>query len=97
MSGGSLDYACYKVENAAGSIRSMSQDPLHIAFAAHLDKVAKALHDIEWLFSCDYGKGDEVAAIKEVVSKAEVIELCTAQAELALKNLKEVLDDLPKP
>jgi hypothetical protein len=63
MSGGSLDYVYSRVQDAAMQIRNRSQDPMHIAFVNHLEKVSKALHDIEWVFSCDYGDGDEEKAI----------------------------------
>ena len=33
-------------------------------FAGLLKKVAKALHDIEWVDSCDYSTNDELDAIK---------------------------------
>lgn len=42
--------------------------PQRRAFAAHLELVAKALHDIEWVDSCDYGPGDENAAIMACIS-----------------------------
>jgi len=35
-------------------------------FAKLLRKVAKAMHDIEWVDSSDYGPGSEVAAIDAV-------------------------------
>lgn len=70
MSGGSYDYLCYKIDEAANSIRSRhSGSPLHVAFAAHLDDVAKAMHDIEWVDSCDYAKGGDEESIRSVLGK----------------------------
>ena len=46
MSGGSMDYICYRVEDAA----SMTHDP---EFAELLRDAAKVLHDEEWWMSCD--------------------------------------------
>lgn len=46
MSGGSMDYACFNVEDAA----SMTEDP---EFAELLRDAAKVLHDEEWWKSCD--------------------------------------------
>lgn len=59
MSGGSMDYLCHKVEDAEFDLTT----PLRVRFAAHLKLVAKALHDIEWVDSADYGPGDEDEAI----------------------------------
>lgn len=63
MSGGSYDYACFKVENMAESLRHTNEDPRRAAFKKLLTLVADAMHDIEWVDSCDYGKGDDHAAI----------------------------------
>lgn len=49
MSGGSMDYVCYKVGDAA----SMTHDP---EFAELLRDAAKVLHDEEWWMSCDMSK-----------------------------------------
>lgn len=63
MSGGSMYYLYRKVEDA-----EFEQDtPERKRFAEHLQKVAKALHDIEWVDSCDYGLGDEDEAIRACV------------------------------
>lgn len=70
MSGGSWNYLCDKVDDAGGELCS-SSDPLRRAFGRHLLLVGKALHDIEWVDSCDYGKGDEVEAIKAALPNAE--------------------------
>lgn len=69
MSGGSMDYLYSKVEEAASQMRG--GNPLREAFKAHLEKVAKALHDIEWVDSCDYGDGDENEAIRAVFQHAK--------------------------
>jgi len=65
MSGGSMDYLYRHVEDA---FISESEHPeanaLRAAFRAHLELVAKALHDIEWVDSYDYGPGDECEAIR---------------------------------
>lgn len=59
MSGGSLDYVCFKVKDAAQSIRlrcdaGVERNPrLQRNFARSLDLVAAALKDLEWYYSCD--------------------------------------------
>lgn len=91
MSGGSLNYVYHQVEDAARDITRLAETPLHRAFAAHLMKVAKALHDIEWLFSCDYGPGQEVEAIRAVVAPAAVLETATKHARAALSALQDAI------
>ena len=88
MSGGSYDYADIKIEEFANDIRPTT--PLRKAFKAHLRKVAKACHDIEWVDSGDCGPGDENEAIRACLGKngpalviAEAIkEAARARAEL---------------
>ena len=69
MSGGSYDYAYIKVSDLADQIFKYSKDPLRIAFAKHLLKVAEAMHDIEWVDSGDYGEGRDVDAIKAALGE----------------------------
>ncbi len=65
MSGGSMDYLYRRVEDANIYVES----DLHQAFIEHLQLVAKALHDIEWVQGGDYGKGDDLEAIRAVLGK----------------------------
>lgn len=88
MSGGSLDYAYNRVEEIAGNVASRATTPLHRAFAGHLMKVAKALHDLEWVWSSDFGKGDEEEAIRAVVSQADVLDTAVERAKVVLEELK---------
>jgi len=88
MSGGSYDYVCYTIENLADSIESRSPtDPLRVAFTKHLRLVAKAAHDIEWVDSGDYGRGDDEAAIRAVLHPAAEINAAIQIAEDASANL----------
>ncbi len=91
MSGGSLDYICYKLDDVIDSVESRAKTALQKAFAAHLRDVRKALHDLEWVFSGDYSEGDEVAALRKVVNKEMELKAATEQAEFALKQLQDVL------
>lgn len=36
-------------------------------FVKHLELVSKAMHDIEWVDSSDYGPGDEVTALEALI------------------------------
>ena len=67
MSGGSYDYTYGKIYQMADDLRVTT--PLRKAFKAHLRKVAKACHDIEWVDSCDYADGDEEEAIRDCLGK----------------------------
>lgn len=74
MSGSSYDYAYFRIGEVASDIRESAKsvdDPdqkaLRLRFANHLDLVSRAMHDIEWVDSCDYGPGDEVEAIRKVL------------------------------
>lgn len=91
MSGGSLDYIYSRVEEVAEKVRGMAETPLHHAFADHLVKVAKALHDIEWLFSCDYGDGQEVEAIKAVLPADSEIVSAIGRAQATSADLLRLL------
>ena len=91
MSGGSLDYVCYKVDDAIDNIEKRATTVLQIAFAAHLKDVSKALHDLEWVFSGDYSEGQEVESLRKVINKEMELKAATEQAEFALKQLKDVL------
>lgn len=66
MSGGSYDYLCHKVEEMADSLEKVNSDPRRTSFQKLLILVAKAMHDIEWVDSCDYGPGDDHASIDAV-------------------------------
>ena len=91
MSGGSLDYVCYKLDDAIEVIERRATTVLQTAFAVHLKDVSKALHDLEWVFSGDYGDGDDVEALRKVVNKEMELEAATNDARIALKQLQDVL------
>ena len=91
MSGGSLDYVYYKVDDAIDTIEKRATTVLQKAFAKHLKDVAKALHDLEWVYSGDYSEGQEVESLRKVINKEMELKAATEQAEFALKQLKDVL------
>jgi hypothetical protein len=96
MSGGSLDYAYGKVTDAANSIRLHSKNPLHLAFAKHLDLVSTALHDLEWVLSSDCSSPSEEPAIRAVISPTAEIESATEEAKIALQNLEHAIKKASK-
>lgn len=66
--------------------------PERRAFRSHLQLVAKALHDIEWVDSGDYKPGDENAAIRACISDAAVLEAAIDRAHEAAKELRAELE-----
>ena len=54
MSGGSYDYAYRDMDGFIRDLDRRANTPLRKAFVKHLAKVAKAMHDIEWVDSGDY-------------------------------------------
>ena len=95
MSGGSWGYFFGRLDDVASRLQC-ERDPLRKAFGAHLQKCAKALHDIEWVDSGDCSPGDEVKAIKAALGPdcpALVLSEARKQAESALEQLKAALAD----
>ena len=78
MSGGSLDYACWKLERIADdlssenydpeydseTIKAKSDHPLRVLIVEELRALAHVLHEIEWSDSGDTGPDDWVVATK---------------------------------
>lgn len=92
MSGGSYDYAYFKVQETASEMRRRHPDSsLHLGFAAHLDKVAEAMRAVEWVDSFDSAPGDDVAAIRAVVSPADELVGITARAEVVRAGLDSAI------
>jgi hypothetical protein len=79
MSGGSMNYLYSKLEyDATFETNTIERK----AFRKHLALVAKALHDIEWVDSSDYGTGDENEAIRACLHPSVLL-------ETALENARE--------
>ena len=91
MSGGSLDYACWKIEAIAEDIRKRAETPLHRAFAKHLMLCAAAAHDLEWMFSGDTSAGAEIPAIRAVLPKGAALKSVIEEAREAKAALEEEL------
>jgi len=88
MSGGSMDYLCYKVEEANFQVNTTERK----AFAKHLKLVAKALHDIELVDSSDYSDGQENEAIRACIGDGAVLDAAIDQAQEAANILLEELE-----
>lgn len=92
MSGGMLDYSYEKVNEISDMIKEKSDKEIHRTFADHLDDVADALHDIEWVLSADYGEGDEVESILKVISKKDIGLSAIKNIKKTLFSIQEVID-----
>jgi hypothetical protein len=96
MSGGSYDYISGRVEEAAGMVARRADgapnESLRRAFAAHLELVSIALHDLEWVDSGDTSPGDEEAAIRKVISPEAELAMTVQRAEKALEALRGALE-----
>jgi hypothetical protein len=96
MSGGSYSYFCFSISDFASEIRDTETNPKRAAFVKLLELVSEAAHDIEWVDSGDYGKGDENKALDAVFSflseNPEVIQKAKAYDNLVgiLKNYFEL-------
>jgi hypothetical protein len=89
MSGGSMNYLYSRLECDANFKRDT---PERKAFAKQLALIIKALHDIEWVDSHDYGPGDENEAILACLQEGAVLEAAIEDAKLALKTLSIEID-----
>lgn len=94
MSGGSLDYVCYKVEEAADRIKG-DERPLYRAFGRHLDAVAKALYAVEWEYSRDTGRDSSVPDIQAAIGegvKVRVLEEVLGEMRDVARKIEETLN-----
>ena len=87
MSGGSMNYLSYQVEDA--TFRDNTQ--LRKAFRVHLRKVAEAMHKIEWNDSGDGAEGED-ESIRACVGDGAVLESAIEQAREAAEVLRLELD-----
>ena len=90
MSRGSMDYLTYKVAEVATDLQRKANTPLQRAFGVHIAKVADALHDVEWVWSGDYGQGDDTKAIEEVLGKDSK----SLSLQVLKKDAEELIDQL---
>ena len=93
MSGGSMNYLYSKIEYDA---TFATHTPERLAFKVHLAKVAKALHDIEWVDSGDKGPGDENAAIRACLQADAVLWALVEQAKDVIAALRVEIERAEK-
>ena len=68
MSGGSWDYEYMRIEELADRLHA-EKCLLRRALADRLRLLSKAMHDIEWVDSGDFAKGEELPAIKSFLGE----------------------------
>lgn len=98
MSGISLDYVNYKIEEAAKKIISrshLSPDGVILrAFAEHLLKISKLCHKIEWNLDDDHSlKQKDIDDIIDAIGNRPLITKMVEEAREAHSNLSKFLDD----
>lgn len=98
MSGGSWDYVYSRIDDIAdrllcSSTRTSCTDERR-ALGRVLKLAAAAMHDIEWVDSCDYSDGDEREAIMKVVSRAEVVEAAADRLRAEIDRAQMALERL---
>lgn len=91
MSGGAYQYAYSCVADVADEIcRRHATSALHLAFAAHLRMVARAMRDIEWEDSGD-GAPSVEASIRLVLAPGAELDAAVAVAREAQQQLAATL------
>jgi hypothetical protein len=88
MSGGSMNYLYSQVEG----VHFETNTSIRRAFMKHLELVAKALHDIEWVDSGDCSFGDEDEAILAVISRDVAVDQSVIDVKNAIKDLNDALE-----
>lgn len=91
MSGGSLDYVYVNVDDAAERVAAQATCAEHRAFATHLRLVARALHALEWVWSCDTSPGDELPALRAVIAPEATLTEAVRHAEAAMAELRRLV------
>lgn len=91
MSGGSMDYLCYKVEEATFRLDTA----MRRAFAKKMNLFAKCLHAIEWNDSGD-GDSKEDELLRELLGPHAELEQLISEARAAQSALAEAIAEAEK-
>ncbi len=95
MSGGSWDYVYRHFEDAAERLKT-SSDVQRKALGELVGRIAKAMHAIEWVDSCDYGPDGANEAIKAALGEQEST-LTLEQFHDELKRLAMQIESILRP
>ncbi len=88
-----MNYLYSKLEYEANFV---TNTPERLAFKVHLAKVAKALHDIEWVDSGDKGPGDENDAIRACLQADAVLWALVEQAKDVMAAMRVEIERAEK-
>ncbi|WP_199031720.1 hypothetical protein [Ralstonia sp. ASV6] len=91
-----MNYVYARVEDAADTLRICARTPLHRAFATHLQRVASALRDLEWVLSGDSATGSEEIAVKACLEPHAVLEQLLGEARAIKCALEEEIGTLER-
>jgi|13_taG_2_1085334.scaffolds.fasta_scaffold15697_3 hypothetical protein len=94
MSGGSLDYFCYKVDDCISALSYRKEADVK-AVVRLLCKLRPMMRAIEWHMSCDTGRDDEQKAIKEFFSSDYELQ-CAKSLKKDLESMKREIDEVIK-
>lgn len=91
MSGGSYEYLCFKMQEAALKLMKRDQSAYRKAFGELMMKCSKAMHDIEWVDSADLSEGDDLKSIMNCIAFSDVLKATTKDAEKVSSELDELI------
>jgi len=92
MSGDSLEYLEYRLQDLAEMIARKATRYEHKAFAKHLKKCSEAAIMLAKVLDDDCSPGDELLAIRSVVAPADVLNQAIQDAHAAEENLRGELE-----
>lgn len=95
MSGGSYDYAQFRLDEWAGTLESRHAGQPHVlALAAHLRRLGEVMRQIEWADSGDTSwDGGVDAAVRSVLAPGAELGVATERALDAHARLAALLAD----
>lgn len=92
MSGGSWDYFCFNASDVADRLCD-EKSPLRRALGEHMRLIAHAMHEIEWVDSCDKISPADEIAIRAVfcdLAGNKEMEVLISDAREIIKAMKEL-------
>lgn len=92
MSGGSWDYLCYKMQDAAHRLMRKEECTYRRAFGELMNKCADAMHDIEWVDSSDKSEGDDEVSIMKCITHSDVLKTLVEEAQETSKELNRLIE-----
>jgi hypothetical protein len=90
MSGGSYNYIYTRLEDLANEIKNTETDYRRATLKQLLLRLSVAMHDVEWVDSCDFGPGDDHEALDALFGMFMADPIVVAKAA-AYDSLRERL------